>query len=630
MEVALTILGVAVTVLAVHGVAGRLGVLSPILLIAVGVAASFVPGVPAVALTPDIVLLGLLPPLLYAAAIRTSLLDVRAHLTPILGLSVGLVLFTAAGVGLLVWLLLPVPYAVAFAAGAVVAPPDAVAATAVARRIGLPRPVVTILEGESLLNDATALVALRTAAAAAGLAIGHGAAQEGPVTWWGAGLDFLWASAGGVAVGAVVYAVLAAVRRRVTDPVADVAISFVAPFTAYLPAELAGVSGVLAVVTTGLLLGHRSMVLQNAPSRLAERTTWTSVTFLLENAVFLLIGLQMAGIVEDVRAGGTSLSASLALGVAVLLVVLVLRPVWIFPFRWVQDRLGRRSGRGGWRPAAVASWAGMRGVVTVAAALLLPPETPYRATFVLVALVVTVGTLLLQGTTLPWLARVLDVRGPDVREDALQRATVLQATTAAGLRTLEGDPDVDEDTERLLREQRTVQVNRVWERLGAARDDDRPTPSEAYRRARLRMLAAERAELLAIRDEGRVDQEVLAEVLAAMDVEESTLQVREARSADLRGSVLRAPDRVASACAHLAEAPQCVVPGTPQGCADCLREGTSWVHLRVCLACGHVGCCDSSPRRHADAHHRASTHPVIRSLEPGELWRWCFVDEVLG
>jgi CPA1 family monovalent cation:H+ antiporter len=272
----------------------------------------------------------------------------------------------------------------------------------------------------------------------------------------------------------------------------------------------------------------------------------------------------------------------------------------------------------------------MRGVVTVAAALLLPAETPYRATFVLVALVVTVGTLLLQGTTLPWLARALDVRGPDVRGDALQRATVLQATTAAGLRALEADPTVDEDTERLLREQRTVQVNRVWEQLGGAQAGDRVTPSEAYRRARLRMLDAEREELLSIRDEGRVDQEVLAQVLAAMDVEETTLQISEERSADLRRSILRAPDRVASACEHLDHAPECVVPATPEGCGDCLREGTDWVHLRVCLECGNVGCCDSSPRRHADTHHHGTGHPVVRSLEPGELWRWCFVDEVLG
>lgn len=430
-------------------------------------------------------------------------------------------------------------------------------------------------------------------------------------------------------IGWAVYAVLGAVRRRITDPVADTAVSFVAPFAAYLPAELVGSSGVLAVVTTGLLLGHRSLDLQSARSRLAERTNWASVQFLLENAVFLLIGLQVAGTVRDVQASGVSLARSLALGLVVLVAVLTLRPVWVFPFRWVSGRVSP-SRRSGWRETAVASWAGMRGVVTLAAALVLPTETPYRATIVLVAVVVTVGTLLIQGTTLPVLARLLDVHGPDPRVDALQEATVLRATAAAGLRELEADPSVDPDTEQRIRDQRTRQIDIVWERLGGP-DPERETPSETYRRARLSMLQTERAELVAIRRDGTVDREVLARVLDTMDVEESVLLASEERGSAVRDSPIRAPDPLAAHCPHLAEAAEvCVVPGTPEGCAECLRDGTPWVHLRICLACGHVGCCDSSVGRHADGHFRDSGHAVMRSLQPGEAWRWCYVDEVLG
>ncbi len=239
------------------------------------------------------VLLGLLPPLLYAAAIQTSLVDFNANRRSILLLSVGLIVFTTVGVGVLVHSLLPgVGWPGALAIGAVVAPPDAVAATAIGRRIGLPRRIVTILEGESLLNDATALVSLRTAVAAGGAGI----------TAVGVGLDFALAAGGGVAVGVVLYLVIGWVRRRVEDPLTDTAISLVTPFAAYVLAEEIHASGVLAVVVAGLLLGHRSPVLQTASSRIAERMNWRTIAFVLENVVFLLIGLQAARLVADVGA----------------------------------------------------------------------------------------------------------------------------------------------------------------------------------------------------------------------------------------------------------------------------------------------------------------------------------------
>lgn len=634
MTLALTIAAIAITVIVVARLCAPLGLPSPIVLLGVGLVASVLPFVPNVALEPEVVLFGLLPPLLYAAALGTSLIDIRANRVSILGLSVGLVLFTTFGVALVAWWLLPIPFPVAVALGAIVSPPDAVAATAVARGIGLPRRITTILEGESLLNDATALVTLRTAIAAAGLVTAHhGFASHGPVSVGSVARDFGLAVVGGVGVGWVVFMLIALIRKHLTEASSDTALSFVAPFVSYLPAEQLGASGVLAVVTTGLLLAHKAPVLQSAASRLSERVNWASVTFLLENAVFLLIGLQLATIVADVEASQVSLGRAVVVGLAVLVTVLLLRPLWILPFGWLRNRLGRPGATPtSTRNLAVTSWAGMRGVVTLAAALTLPSSTPHRPALVLIALIVTVGTLGLMSSTLPTLARALDVRGPDPREDALQEATVVRATTGAGLRALDDVDDVDPVVAQALRGNSELRVNRIWERLGTLGPRDQETPSEVHRRLRLLMLEAERQELLRIRDEDDVDvdHEVLSGVMNQLDAEEAALAWGAARTARLRDAELRAPDQVATACEHLADEQDCAIPSNAEGCGDCLREGMTWVHLRICTRCGNVGCCDSSVGKHASRHYATSQHPVMRSLEPGEAWRWCFVDEALG
>ncbi|MFQ6171972.1 cation:proton antiporter [Oryzobacter sp. R7] len=632
MELALLLVAVVLVVILVSRAIAPVGLPTPLALLGVGAVLSFVPALPDVRLSSDVVLLGLLPPLLYAAALQTSLLDIRTFRAKILSLSVGLVLFTAFGVGLVAWLLLPIPFALAVALGAIVSPPDAVAATAVARRIGLPRPIRTILEGESLLNDATALVTLRTALAAAGLAA-HGAGDHGPedVTVMSVSQDLLIASFGGVAVGVVAYLLIGTLRRQLTEVPADTALSFVAPYLAYVPAEQVGASGVLAVVTTGLLLAHRAPSLQSAPSRLSERINWSSITFVLENAVFLLIGLQVSALLSDV--GSQNLGRTLLVGLAVLVACLVLRPVWMLGQAaiWLAvHRVDPEVRRTRLRSAALGSWAGMRGVVTLAAALTLPEETPLRAELLVIALVVTVGTLVLQGTTLPALARALDVRGPDPREDALVEATVLGATTGAGLRLVEADPAADPAVIGTLQSMAEARVNRAWERLGTLGPADDETPSEAAARLRTTMIREERAELLRIRDAGQVDHAVLTTILGQLDAEETALAWAATRGAALRESPLRPPDRIVGGCEHLLATEVPVPPRTAEGCPTCLAEGMRWVHLRACAHCGAVGCCDSSEGRHASAHAAEAGHPVMRSIEPGEAWRWCYVDEVLG
>ena len=628
METALTLVTLLAIAVAVSAAAGRFGLPAPLVLIVVGIVGSYLPFVPDYELTPELVLVGLLPPLLYAAAIQTSLVDFRANRRPIALLSIGLVLFTTLGVGLLVWWLLDVPLAVGFALGAVVAPPDAVAATAIARRIGLPRRVVTILEGESLVNDATAIVTLRASIAAIG----------GTVSVWEVGGSFLLSAIGGVVVGFVVAVVVGKIRKLIEDEVTDVAVSLLTPWLAYLPAEeihIPGVdghpSGVLAVVVAGIILGHKSPLIQSGSSRLFERTNWATISYVLENAVFLLIGLQVRSIVQaldESTVSGTRITVSC---IAVLAAVIVLRILWVFPATY-GPRLIPRIRDSEPAPSATAvflvAWTGMRGVLTLAAVFLLPEDTEKREVLVLMAFVVTVGTLMIQGLTVPLLVRVLKVPGPDRHEDHLQEATVYQAVTDAGKKYLDEEVEgtVSASVMHRLRERATDRTNAVWERLGGT-----DTPSAQYSRLRATMLAHEREELLKIRALGTVDQSVLARVMNALDVEESILdRMYEDETTADRATELRPTYDEGGACEHLAKACVVPLPVTPHGCDECLQEGAEWVHLRLCMTCGHVGCCDSSAGTHATKHSHATGHPVIRSFEPGEAWRWCYVDEVLG
>jgi monovalent cation/hydrogen antiporter len=602
------------------------GLSEPLVLVAAGIAGSYLPFVPDVPITPELVLVGLLPPLLYSTAIRSSVVDFRAFRRPIASLSIGLVLFTAVGVGLIVWWVLPVSFAAAIALGAVVSPPDAVAASAVARRVGMPRKIVTILQGESLLNDATALVTLRTATAA----------LAGAISVVHVGADFVWAVTGAVLVGLVVGYVLGFLRRRFTDPVLDTTLSLLAPFIAYLPAEELHTSGVLAVVIAGLLLGHRAPVWQSAASRIAERTNWRTVDFVLENAAFLLVGLQLRAIVSDALGAGLPDGRVALTCLAVFVAVTVLRIVWVFPATYLPYLIPSVRRHDTPPPAAytsVVAWAGMRGVVTLAAAFALPADTPYRPVLVLAAFVVTAGTLLVQGTTLPILMRALHLRGPSKAEDALQIAGLLQQTGHAGLEALDGmaaDPvnPIPPETVEQLRRRVMDRTNAAWERLGPT-ESDLTTPSEYYRQARLKMLSAERAQVLEIRDAGNLDSEVVQTVLNLLDLEESTIDRLASAEAEVREEPLRTP-AVTQPCVHLQEAPIAQKPDHPGECAECVADGLTWVHLRMCLSCGHVACCDSSVGRHADRHFELTSHPVMRSVEPGEAWRWCYIDAVLG
>lgn len=616
MHITALLCGLAVGVLVCAWVAARIDVPAPFLLIGVGIAASYVPWVPQFELTSDVVLFGLLPPLLYAAAQGTSLVDFRANKRPILLLSVGLVVFTTLGVGWVAYVLLPgLGWAIAFAIGAVVAPPDAVAATAIGRRIGLPRRVTTILEGESLLNDATALVALGTA-----LALAEGEEFSAGLV----GLEFLLAAGGGVLVGLGVFKVVATVRRHLDDAVLDSALSLVVPFVAYAIGEEVDASGVIAVVVAGLLLGHKAPVLQTARSRIAERLNWRTIAFVLENAVFLLIGLQARWIVEGAGQGTLSCGRILAVCGATLAACIVLRLVWVFPSRYLIVRPAADTGTGQrppWRNFFILGWAGMRGVVTLAAAFVIPTDAPYREVLLLIAFTVTAGTLFIQGMSLPWVARRLGVESPDPAEDALARATLLQQASKAALHRLQEEEYDDSYGVVDLIRQRLDQRNfAAWERLSTVAD--RESPSDLYARIRLSMLDAERAKVLKIRDTGQVDSEIVVDVLAMLDVEESMLDIATEERQELR--VYSNTRRTGFTCADFDRYPAIATVKDPV-CQRCLDEELTWVALRQCLECGNIGCCDSSTGRHATAHFHAEQHPVMETAEPGENWRWCYI-----
>lgn len=508
------IVSFVVVTVAVTGLSRRIGWSAPVTLVLVGAVASFVPGVPQIELQPELVLYGLLPPLLFAASIRTSFLDVRARRDSILLLSVGLVAFTVIVVGFATWLVIPgMTVAAAFAFGAVVAPTDAVAVTAIAGRLHLPRRLVTVLEGESLLNDATALVALNASIAAIVSVLNP----------WAVAGDFALAVVGGLVVGLVVGMVLAWIRRQLRAPVLDTALSLVTPYIAFIPAQFIHGSGVLAVVVVGLYLGYRSPVIQSAEARIAEGINWRTIQFLLENAVFLFIGLSLSSILTGALRTGMTAWQVVLICVAVLLALVVARFAWMLLTTLIYRRGPRRLRERGWswRTSVAVSFAGMRGVVTLAAVFLLPDATPGRAFLQFLAFVVVVGTLL-QGLALPWVIRRLHLPSPDFAQEASEMARLIGEAQVAGLTRLENEP-TDSVEDRVIGRLRTNEAF-LTEVLENPSPDGSEEAASAYRRLRRTMLRAERDAVLQARAEGRYQEPAVRSVLAFLDAEEAALR----------------------------------------------------------------------------------------------------------
>lgn len=376
----------------------------PTIMVLVGAAIAFVPGLPHVQLTPEIVFLVFLPPLLYAAAWQTPIHDFRQNLRPIGLLAVGLVLVTTLVVGVVAHALFPgLPWPAAFALGAIVSPPDAIAATAITQRLRVPRRISVILEGESLLNDAAGLVTYRVAL---GVAAGETFFVSGFVS------QFFIATVGGIAVGCLVGWAVMAIHKRLDEPVIETVVTLLTPFAAYLICEAIHCSGVLAVVCAGLMVRQSSGRLFSAATRLHASAVWESVVFILTGLSFIFIGLEMREVVQNLATGEQFLRDGLG-ALAILFVTIAVRLVWVFPAAWLPRFLSNRRRKKDptppWKHLLLIGWTGMRGVVSLAAALALPADFPFRTLILFVVFVVILGTLVVQGVSLPWLVRRLQL-----------------------------------------------------------------------------------------------------------------------------------------------------------------------------------------------------------------------------
>ena len=517
----IAVLGVVVIV-AVSLLAPKVKVAAPLILAVLGIGISVLPGVPPVHVASAVILSGVLPPLLYASSINLPLADLRSNIGSISALAVVLVVVSAFGTGFLLFTLFPdLNLASAIALGAVISPTDAVAATSIGKRLGLPPRLLAVLEGESLVNDASALVLLRTAVAA----------TAGAISAWQVLGSFAYSVVLGVGLGIAIGYLTVFVRARVPDPVLATAISFVVPFAAYIPAETIGASGMLSVVAAGVITGHLGATSFSAPARLSERVNWRTFQFLLENGVFLLMGLELKTIVEGMRHHRLDLPQAILFGLLATVVLIGIRfavvaamtAVARFPKRKPDpESLGAREG-------VVLSWSGMRGVVTVAAAQSLPETIPYREQLVVIAYTVAIVTLVVQGASLPAVIRLAGVKGPARDRQREEFAELIDHIRLKGSERLD-DPSLadlaggvlDPAVIERVRVESSRRSDYAWEQL-SGQLGDRPAANEQYALVRRDILLHERAALVAARNRGGYSSISLARAQEMLDLEEAGL-----------------------------------------------------------------------------------------------------------
>lgn len=560
-----------VAVLGLLGIAGataigpKLGFSAPLLLVIVGILVSFLPFVPDVEIDPEWIIAGVLPPLLYSASVSMPSMEFRREFGAISGLSVSLVVVSSVALGLLfTWIVPGLSLAAGIALGAIVSPTDAVA-TSIVKRVGVTPRIVTVLEGESLLNDATALVLLRSAIAATAAA----------VTFWEILGDFVFAVVVAVVIGYLVGKGNLWLRSRVTDATVNTVISFTVPFLASVPSEVLGASGLVAAVVAGLVTGRGAIRSLSPQHRMSDVQNWRTIELILEGAVFLVMGLEMSAILGDLTNETRGIELGGRVAAITLLAVIVVRALFVFPMLGLQRRSSRRGasmkprltafqerldtaepgaitapdprggpGRGrpgralsaaslgrfrsrirrkvadidyfvaeplGWREGTVIVWAGMRGAVTLAAAQTLPQGTPDRSLVIFIAFLVATGSLLIQGGTLPWIVRLVKPAGVDREAARAEHAELLGILRR-----------VADDVVREHREARAAVDG------GPGRVDGDPgTDRELHRALRLEIIREQREALLTARDDGTFSASVLTGVLETLDADQISIELRE-------------------------------------------------------------------------------------------------------
>jgi Na+/H+ antiporter len=522
----LLIAGLLVAVAGLSALARQLSVPYPIVLVIGGALFGFVPGMPEVKLNPDVVLVIFLPPLLYSAAFFANLGDIRANLRGITLSSVGLVLATMAALAVVAHELVHgLPWAAAFALGAVVSPTDPLAGALIMRRLGVPRRLVSAAEGEGLFNDSTALVAYKVAVAAV---------VSGSFSLADAGLKFVADAAGGIAIGLAVGWIIAFIRERTQDTQVSITISLLSGYAAFVPADAVGASGVLAAVTTGIYMGIRGPSIIPARTRLQGFMVWDILDFLINASLFVLVGLQLHTVVDGLAGRSAATVAGYALAVSA--VVVVMRLVWFFtvPYliRALDRRPSQRARRVGPRPRLVVAWSGMRGAVSLAAALALPLKTdagapfPERDLIIFLTFAVIFTTLVVQGLSLPKLIRRLGVTADETEDEEELRAR-LEATKAAlaQIDALAGEEWTRDDTIERMRGMYEYRKRRFAARAGKIEDDGYEDRSLAYQQMVQAVLAAQREALVRLRNEGVISNEVMNRVVREFDLEESRLEI---------------------------------------------------------------------------------------------------------
>jgi len=516
--------GLLVAIVALATIAARLRIPYAVLLVLGGLVIGFIPGLPRITLDPNLVLFLFLPPLIYSSAWLTSWREFRANLRPILQLSIGLVLATTIIVAVVAHVVAGLSWPVAFVLGVVVSPTDAVAASATAQRLGLAPRIVTIIEGESMVNDATGLVVYRFAVAAV---------VTGTFVWWQASLQFVVVSIGGVLVGLVVGWPIAWLHRHLDDAPIEITITLLTPYAVYLLAEALGVSGVLATLAAGLYLSRQSSGFFSSNTRLQANAVWNVLVFLLNGLIFLLIGLQLHGILDTI----TGLSPAVLVWNAVLvsLTVIVVRIAWGFPSaylsRFLSARLRARDPYPGWRNVAVVAWIGMRGGVSLAAALALPLSLsggalfPQRNLIIFFTFCVILATLVGQGLSLGPVIRLLGLQ-PDAslqREHALAHLVAARAALAR-LDELATEEWIPQDSLTYLRSHYEKKATTIATQIDGAENERFDGHSTAQQRLHQEVLRAERAAIIQLRNQGRIDDEALRLVERELDLEEQQLQ----------------------------------------------------------------------------------------------------------
>jgi monovalent cation/hydrogen antiporter len=505
-------------------VARRLSLPYPVVLVLAGLALSFIPHLPEVKLDPNIVFFFFLPPLIYPAALFTSWRDFRRNLRPILFLAIGLVLVTMVTIAWVAHSLIPaLPWAAAFALGAIVSPPDAVAATSVIRRLSVPYRIQAILEGESLVNDATALVAFQFAVAAL---------MTGSFSLGQAALRFVVVAVGGIAFGLAIGFAMRWVHRHLDDPPVQITISLLTPFLAYLPAERLHVSGVLAVVAAGIYLGWYSPLVARARYRLQAFAFWEMVVFLLNGFVFITIGLQLPGILRALE--GESFLSLISAALLVSAAVVLVRIFWVVPAAYLQPLLSKelrqRLPLPPFKNVALVAWSGMRGVVSLAAAFALPfvlnngSPFPGRNYILFLTFCVILATLVFQGLTLPILIRKLGITD-DGSTDEEERSARLQANKAAIelIGTFAGNGDFPRQLIERLRAEYDERVQQLEFCAGNPDDCRGEIATPQYQRLQQRALDIERQTIIRLRNQRVINDEALRRIQRDLDLAEARL-----------------------------------------------------------------------------------------------------------